>query len=377
MNNFGYVLLIGVAIFIVGGILAGVDTGSDSTPINDTDEDAFFNKDIGFIGDLNVDSRTAFQRNDLVIEHRSPNTTVESFDEFTIKKGAFAGEESQLVRVDARQPEAIYVEFTVADASPSAPLRFIVNGHEEASITPQKGKSYTVKIENVTEGRNNLLLETDNPGARFWSSTSYTLQDVDVILKDRAVEKNTQSFRVYPYEIDGFDTGQISYLINEDVVSTAPMRIDINGQNIETRRPVAQPSPYEISFSKAGTNLRPGENTISFYTEPGASYTLSNVNLEIQHFTSTQRGTITEKFDIPTTDYQFIGDDGIIRFRVRQIGVREPVTMTLNERTYEFTPESGINTLQFSKDDVNSGQNTLQISTSGSYEITGLTVTAE
>lgn len=380
MSNFAYVLMAATALFVVGGLIAGVsDTPSLQTVDSDeaSEKGVLFSKDFGNIGNVSFSSRTLpdglpWQ---IDVEYTSPNKSVASYNQLEMSRGAFSDEESELVNFEAQEPKALYVEFAVEEARPYGEMLFILNGHTERRLTPTVGKSYSVKLTNFSAGKNTLLLATEGPGYRFWSSTMYQLRDVRVFVKDEAVRKHTQSFRIFEYELDNFDQGTVQFKV-ENTKATAPLRVEINENLVWEGSPIPRASPYERTFSKAEHELRPGENTISFYSEPGAEYDITDAILTLDYYSTIYQRTVEEDFEVSQVKYQLFRGDrkGRISFNVDSIGVNRPITLELNNRTYEFTPEGGQNVLEFAKEDIRPGTNTVRITTSGSYEISDFRV---
>jgi len=376
MSTFQYGLMAVLAIFIIGGLLAGMDVSAPSYSYDSNDsDDGLVTVDIGRMGDLNSTTRTALQRDTVDIAYQSPTTTT-ALDPVTVTKGTFSDGETALRRFETQEPTAAYLSFTVTDAVTDGPLTIMLNGDKERELEPEEGQTYTIPLVNYTKGTNKLFFRTEKQGMAFWRDTEYTLDDISVTVTDEAVRKNTMTFRAYPYEVTGFDRGTVRYFVTDDVQATEPLTFEINGNKLANaqRQPAKRGLPYEFTFSSEATNLHPGENTLSVYTQPGSEYTLSNLQLQLQFFTSTQRNTVQKTFDIPVYRYRALTGGGIIRFNVKEVGVREPVTITLNDREYTLTPDAGTNTLEFSRDDISRGENTIRITTDGNYEIPTLTV---
>ncbi len=378
MSNFTYVLMAGVALFVVGGMIAGMSDGPAVEVENGDGDgsDALFHADLGVIGDINSTSRT-IRIGDTSVEYRSPNTTVEELDEVRISKGAFSEAQTELIRFEAREPVNARLSFAVAGARTAGEFAVIVNGDRQHSMTLEAGREYDLELTNLSEGSNTVLLTAEGPGLRLWTSTEYTLQDLSLTVTDDAVRRNLNTFRLYEYEVDGFDTGTITFAVDESPTRTAPLNIDINGNEVYEGSPVMRNLPYESSFQAATHGLRPGENTLSFYTEPGAAYELSNVVMDIQFYANTRQRTVTESFDIGEVAYRLMDeeDGGVISFNIERIGVSGDITISLPNDEFTVTPETGgEQTITFDRSAINKGSNEISITTSGTYEITDFTV---
>lgn len=388
--NFGIVLIIGIVIFIVLGVLAGlsdsysVGGGSDGTE----DEGNLFEKNVGWMGNISTTSRSVLGLSDIDVDPGAPNKTLESFEQFTVKNSIFWGDNSFTTTFEAQKPRSLYVKFTVADADRAGRtifgfnagrMIFGLNGNIEKKRGFRPGKTYTVKLSNVSKGQNTLLIAAENPGIMFLDTTFYDMRDAELILNDKAFSKNLNTFRLFPYEVKGFDQGEITFSVNEDVTAQTPLRVDINGNRIVNRRAVKRATPYSEKFSSVEADLRRGENTISFYTRPGSRYKLSNVNVDVDYYATTTRETVRGTFEVSDFDYTFTDSDaeGTITVNVEEIGLEKPMKLTLNNRTYQFSPQNGKNTFSFKGSDLVEGKNTVTLRTTGSYRISDLSVKLE
>lgn len=368
-----------VVVLFVFGLFGGTDYAEDrdlKNPRNNSEEDYLMSFEPGRIGNYNSTTRTLLQKSSMDIEQESPNRTVREFENLEIQNGVFSGEETQTAGFEAGDPNALYVSFTVDSSKTHGDLQLFLNGHVEASFKPEKGKRYTVKMENVSKGENVVMLAAENPGYVFWSPASYSLSNVEVILDDEHVSKNTKTFRAYDYELSSFDVGEVEFFVNEDVKTDSPLMIDINGNRIFERNAFKRSTPYSTSFSKEETNLKQGENTLSIYTGPDSEYAVSNLDIGIKYYQSDRRTTVERSFDIPLHKYQLM-DKGQIEYDVENIEVNEPLEISLGNSTFEETPEIGWNTVDITKEDVKNGQNQISISTKGSYEIKDFRITGE
>lgn len=369
MSNFVYVMAAGVALFVLGGIIAGVT----DIPAVDTGETAegdggLFSTEIGVIGTVEQDFRVV-DFGDINVSYRSPTKTVDQQDELRLIGGAFDEGDTKFVSFDVQDPEDLTMSFSVAQARPYGDLIVTLNGEEERTLQPEAGRTHEVTFSNVTEGTNNILMEVEGPGYRFWSSTMYDLRDFEVTVDDMAVRRNTKTFRVYEYEWDGFDTGEIRFDIDE-AVREYPLVIEINGNQVYEASPIDRALTENTSFTRDGTGLSLGENTISFYSQPGAEYQLTGTELDIQFFGSPAQRTVTEEFQLPEDAYRRLDEElGKISFDVNRIGLDREVMVELNDREYTVDPSTGTNDLMFTRDDVSQGTNELSFTTDGNYEI--------
>jgi len=370
MTNFAYVLMAAVAVLVVGGVIAGV---SDAPDINlqgtDTAEDAVYSEDIGVIGNISYSSRTV-DLGDVDVEHSSPNTTVATADSVTVSASTFEDPQTKLFRFASRSPETLYITFSVSSMGDSGELEFVLNGQTAATVSPEAGTTRTVALENLTAGDNTLLLRATSPGYAFWRSSRFDLQDVELTVTDDTATKAVLPFRVYDYEVQNFDVGTIRFNVEEAVRQDA-LVAQINGYTVYDGRPSQRVLPYDREFSATKTSLSAGENVLTFQTQPGSNYALSNVQLELSAYDTTSRRVITETVSVPRVDHELMADQdgGRITFDVETVNVQKPMTITFGDAEFDLTPSGGEQTLYFDKEGISRGDNELEISTTGNYEI--------
>lgn len=370
MTNFAYVLMAAVAVLVVGGVIAGV---SDAPGINvqgdDTDEGAVYSEDIGVIGNISYSSRT-IDLGDVDVEYSSPNRTVATQDSVTVSASTFEDPQTKLFRFSSPSPETLYVTFSVSSTGDSGELELVLNGQTAATVSPEAGTTRTVALDNLTAGDNTLLLRATSPGYAFWRSSRFDLQDVELTVTDDAASKVVLPFRVYDYEVQNFDVGTLRFTVGETVRQSA-LVAKVNDYTVYEGRPNQRVLPYEREFSATRTSLSAGENVLTFQTQPGSNYALSNVQLELSAYDTTQRRVVTETVSVPRVDYELMAeqDGGRITFTVEKVNVQKPMTITFGDAEFELTPGGGEQTLYFDKSAISSGENQLEISTTGNYEI--------
>lgn len=370
MTNFAYVLMAAVAVLVVGGVIAGV---SDAPGINiqgdDTDGDAVYSEDIGVIGNISYSSRT-IDLGDVDVEYSSPNTTVDTADSVTVSSSTFEDPQTELFRFESRSPETLYVTFSVPSVGDSGELEFVLNGQTATTISPEAGTTRTVALDNLTAGENTLLLRATSPGYAFWRSSRFELQDMELTVTDDAATKEVLPFRVYDYEVQNFDVGTLRFNV-EDSVRRNTLDAQINGYTVYQGRPSQRVLTYDREFSATRTSLTAGENVLTFQTQSGSNYALSSVQLELRAYDTTDRRVVTETVSVPRVDYELMTeeDGGRISFDVEQVNVQKPMTITFGDASFDLTPSGGEQTLYFDRDDIDSGENELEISTTGNYEI--------
>ncbi len=375
MAKFQYVLAAAIFVMLLFSFYADYESPERDIRENETDK-YLVTENFGWIGESETTSRNIMNKERLDITYESPNRTLESFDSMQVQKGFPRDTVSKTVDLEMVEPENLYIVFTVEDANHHGDLEFSIDGELIKSFEPEKGRRHTVKISDLESGSSTLRISAEeSPSHVFWTANSYSLRDVDIILEDYAVQKNIETFRIHDYELTGFDRGSIEFYVREDTEAVSPLLIDINGNTVFERSPVARPTSYNAEFSKSEADLSPGENVVSIYSSPDVNYRLENLNVDIHYITTTDRTTVETSFELPFLKYQFLSEEeGVIEYYVENRGVGEELEITLPNNEFVQTPRVGWNEIRFSKDDVDRGENTVQLTTSGSYEISDFRV---
>lgn len=372
-SEFLYVAGAGLAILIVGGVLAGFV--AEAPADGETTGDFIFSEDLGTIGTINATSRSPIDSRDVTVEQGEPNTTAATRNEVHVGANVL-GASTETMTFQAEDPRRAYIRFIAAESSAPSDLVITINGEEVTVPDYAPGERVTVSSDAVERGENVVRFTARQPGLALWKMPAYTLQDVEVVVDDRGSEMVILPFRAYDYEVAGFDRGELTFSVTQDATSSAPLVAAINGNTIMERSPIKRALPYTDTFSANLTGLAPGENVLSFRTSADASYPLENVRLTLFFFATDQQRTISRTVDLSGAEYDRVGDDsGRIIVDVDRVMLARPVTIELGDATFSRVLTGGENTFSFGQDDVQRGENTLSIATDGSYQVGNFTIT--
>ncbi|MDY6769190.1 MAG: hypothetical protein SVW02_03740 [Candidatus Nanohaloarchaea archaeon] len=368
-SEFVYVLVAGIAVLVIGGVLAGV-TDQTATDQGATVSRPILSTELGTIGTIEATSRTV-EFGDTTVEARTRQSEVASRDTVTVGSNVL-GASSETVQFEARQGDKLHLSFTPTTSTAKENLIVKVNGERVAVPSYTSGEEVTIKTSDLEEGTNTITFSAEKPGAAFWKAPSYTLEDVTVSVTSPRVIK---PFRAFEYEVRGFDRGELRFSITEDVVRDEPLAIKLNGNTVFEQTPVKRALPYTTTFFANTSGLTAGENVLSLSTSGRSSYTLDNLQVTLYFFAGTQRRTVTKDFQITPAEYRKLGsDNGRLTLTVDSVTLQRPVTIELPNATFTRTLNAGNNTFEFGGGDVNRGANTLKISTDGSYRVSELSV---
>lgn len=375
-SSFVYVLGAGLAIFMVGGIMAGyvADTGGTGA----TAGDAVLSEPLGTIGGGTQSSdRYVVENDDFLVQRQSPNATEISGRTVRASNSA-TGSSSGVVEFETFQPRQGWISFVPTEASSPDNLVLTLNGERLDVPAFEVGNRVVIPVDDaLKQGTNTLHVSAKGVGWQVWRSNSYTLQNLQVTVSDTRNEREVIPFRVFDYEVNGFDYGQITYSITEEAVRDQPLKVAVNGNVVSERLPVKRASPYRVRFFANQTGLHAGENTVSFFTAGNSEYPLSSVDVHLFFYAGTQRSTVVRDFNLSKGRYNNLDTDsgGQVTFFVERVLVDRPMTISLTNQSFQVNPTTGTNTVTFGKNAVVAGDNTVRVATDGAYRISSFNIT--
>ncbi|MFH0889762.1 MAG: hypothetical protein V1836_01290 [Candidatus Aenigmatarchaeota archaeon] len=240
------------------------------------------------------------------------------------------------------------------------------NGKEYYNDKPAAGKiDVNIPKEAIKES-NTLIVKSTGPGARFWASSFYALQNVhfDIITKS----KRSLFFDVFPEELPTWSAGVLNFRRADYSSADGTLKASINGKAIYGRFP-KQTDSIEIGPS----DIRSGKNVITL--ESDSTFSLSNVFLNVFLWRNRTPGV--------STSFKLNGDDLFLLNSSKFSGVVEiNVGSVLKPAAIEvrFNSSRGIKSIfitelkdtidaEFGADQVNEGNNTMTLLSDGSMEI--------
>lgn len=365
MEEFVYVLLAGVAIFLIAGLLVGIP------PLGGQEEiktQTLFEEDFGSIGKVNTTFRR-IRMNDFSVGVTRSNRTVEEVEEVEIKNGFF-GENSRTIKFDAENPKSAYLSFEVYDTNLYGDLKVIVNGEEDVSSKMMTGITPNLKLENVKKGKNTVKIKAEGPGLRFWAPNLYILKDLELKVNDYGHHSFSKVFNVFEYELRGFSHGEFKFFVDE-ARRNSNLDLKVNGRKIYSQKPLRRPLPYRVRFQANNTDLNLGENTFKFSTGENSEYHIDNPRLNLFYFGNPERTTIQREFRVFKPVCEDLGKEdvrGVITFESK-VYIPNKLEVYLENKTFSFYPESGKNKLFFDQEDIKEDENEIRLETEGSFEI--------
>lgn len=375
-SEFVYALAAGLVVLIAGGFLAGYSDFQPQQP-SGPDGDHVFSESIGLVGEAEPTSRL-IDLGDVEVQQVSPNTTAVERSQVAVRSKLF-GRTAETMTFEATDPREAYVSFVPQKMGNPGQLVVRVNGERVAMPDFSVGEPVTVSSETVEEGLNSVTVTVEDQGLAFWRTPSFNLQEFAVVVDDRSREQIYKPFRVYDYEIQGFDRGKVSFFITrDDTLRDGPLTVRVNGDTVMKRTPISRPRPYETEFFANTTDLTAGENVLTVSTAGNAFYPLEDLRLRLSFLADTEERTVNRAFNLSSSEYSSLEDGGgTVVIDVDRMVLQRDVTVSIPNREFTRTLSAGENVFSFGQDAVNEGENQLSISTDGTYRINELRVSVE
>jgi len=226
-------------------------------------------------------------------EHAIPSATVftrinteeiKSVDSAVVQNGVFARKDLVMTfEADRLGSRNFLLSFNVPRAG-YAPLRIYLNGEQvyERPIAERTPAPIPLPLEYLTDGENELRIETADTGLAFWRSNTYVLDHVlisaDVL--DTSGSVSEQRFTVAESEIARFERAHLQFVPECDPKQAGRLTIQLNTRTVTDadNRSVTVPNLLYTGFVDCGvqfkteiakSQLRTGENHILFAAESG------------------------------------------------------------------------------------------------------------
>ena len=366
-ERFGVVLAIGLTFFgFIMLLNQGVDLkfGGGTTP----DKMVLASQNFGEVGGATSDIRTTRFGSFNIGEGRG-SIRVYQTDEKTLSNSLFSGN-TVTVKYNGTQPTGGNISFEVLGTEGSGALYVKVNGQRvfENQLVSTATETINIPKENLKSGSNTIEIGVNKGG--ILGSTEYLVEDLEVTVNDRKFNDRVDNFQLFQYELNDLVGANLTFNIPADSsVSTAPLEIDVNGNNIFDRRTVRSTQNVELSRQQA--NLRPGYNTIEFKTDAEARYRLENAQMTVRYIGTTRPTTENLTFILNETKTSFVNrqdTDETLSFNYQMLSSVKTLDIELGSFNTTLSPVNGENNLEIPENTFNT-QNTLTVRGQGSYTL--------
>lgn len=250
------------------------------------------------------------------------------------------------------------IVFTVDDTNLYGNLRIKWNGKEVLNRQAYRGY-YTVEIEkDNVKTVNSLEVYADGPGWLFWAATTYDL-------KDFKVNQVSGASKIYPFsltlsELQTFDHAEVRFSVSKRAGDT--LLIKANGITVYNAYPGVQEN---VSF-EYGDFLKAGKNLLVFSAETG-SFNIEDAELSVYSLTNVlvkSRG-----FDLSS---EMLGDFqlGVLEVTVDNVVKEGDLSVKVNGNAVDTAGAAvGKNRFTFGKSLVKEGDNDIEFSGSGAFDV--------
>ena len=172
----------------------------------------------------------------------------------------------------------VLLSFNVQDHN--GPLSIVLNGREifNGEITSANPKPIVLDKDYLTDS-NTLSFIVPSPGWAFWSSNTYSLQNIQITgdVTDYSTSTATQNFVISQAEKDNINSISLYFYPNCDLKSAGPLEIDLNRRPIYTS--VADCGTRSFAVLNKD-DILVGGNSLTFSSSKG-TYTLDNMYIKL------------------------------------------------------------------------------------------------
>ncbi len=368
VEDFLYVLVAAIVIMIIFALISPlVPTGGTPGEMEKMEE--FTLGSVGFIEE--VPAKSIILGSFTV--GRTQVETIRSFDRMEVQSSMFGrqGHKYTVVIPEWYRDlmEDIKIDFRVDSTNMYGNLVVKWNGktiyQDEAHP-----RTYHVEVDrNYVENTNSLEVYCEGPGVMFWASTVYRLKDFKVNLEYGPVK--LVPFELFQNELQAFNKGEISFY----AVGDAELNIKVNGVNIYEQVPTGADS-VEFQFTDVPLNM--GDNILSFSTVGGP---VQMFDTKLRVFLLTNEISRRRTFNISAEEYGSLRQatgKGRIEYVIENVAREGSMRIRLNGNDLAVpVPAEGTNIVYFTSNQAQEGENELEFSATGSFDVSTVRVGVE
>lgn len=290
---------------------------------------------------------------------------LKGFAQAEISQGLFGGSQEELALTVSpaflELKRGVKVSFSVLEANPLGNMKVLWNGKEVYNARPSGLTTFEIESQYITR-ENTLIVLADGPGFQFWASTSYTVTNFKASLLYGP--QKVVPFELLPSEIQQFERGEVSFF------SSGGGRLDIkvNGLAVYSKIPSGA---GRVEFNLSSAPLNAGGNVLAFVST--GSNVLSGVNLHI--FTLGNELVKFRTFSLTGEQLKNFRGSGRIEFTIDRTIRAGVLTLSLNGKALNLQAlQDGLNLVSYRKEDLKEGENTIELSGTGAWEISGVRI---
>lgn len=249
------------------------------------------------------------------------------------------------------------LRFSVLESNPIGKLKITWNGKEIYNSVPSGLTEFSIG-KDLVKGENNVKIEAEGPGMQFWATTSYTVKNFRVYALTGP--QKVVPFQLLSSELQNFDRGEVSFFGS----GTGRLDIKVNGVDFYSDVPIGSTT---ATFDLTNVPIKVGNNVLSFVSSD--SNTLSGASFKI--YSVGNQMTKLRKFNLDNTSFT----KGRIDFTIDSFIKSGILEIRLNGNSLDLQiVQKGENTVYFKPETVKSGENTIEFSGSGAWDINSVKI---
>ena len=377
-DAFPVVVVIGLAVFgmfWIGGQAS--DDGFNLGIGGDSPESMLlYSSNPGTIGESNEDFRSIGFGTFTVGEQRG-DIQAYTADSKQISNGLMSGEKI-VVDYNATQPGEGKVSFEVLGREGKGEIFVRVNGKEVFSAATISGATPEINIsqENFRPGMNKIIIGTTQPNPL--KTAVYSIEDVEVAVRDRKFHDHTTYFQMYDHELNSFRPSNLTFTVPVDSSTpNEPLNIEVNGKGVFSQR--IGRSTQSVTITPQNADLRTGYNTINFGTDGESKYTIKNAEMQARYSINVQPAQENINLGLNQNRLDYIKRDNTnekLRFDYQRSTTSQPIEIQINDAFYRKQPENGRNSIDI-EEGVFKEENSISISSNQTFTLQNLELISE
>ena len=260
------------------------------------------------------------------------------------------------------------ISFTVDETNQYGNLIVAWNGDIVHNKKTARGK-HTIDLDvSQIKADNTLQVTAQGPGMIFWAATVYKINDFEVNANYGPAK--FLDFEVSQDELESLDKFKLSWTTSS---SSGTLIAKVNGEVIYTAAPERQ---VTVEFTDTGlqtASIVPGTNRLAFMVVNGSS-NLKDVTMET--YVSKNQRVMKERFELTTSQVDSLrAKGGVVRIYVEEIQNDGSLRVSLNGQSAGSVEASpGWNRIEFDADLVDVDTNWLEMSGTGTFDVSDVSV---
>jgi hypothetical protein len=298
---------------------------------------------------------------------------LKSVPKFEISTGLFgAATEEYAIHVPDYVLEWIKdgdITFTVADTNGYGNMVIEWNGDEIYSENAKAGAHRVDLQASQIKSENALKVYAHGPFFLFfWAATTYDIRNFN--LNAEYGPAKFLEFEVSQDELESLDKFDLAWYTTS---RRGSLIVKVNAEEIYNAVPERQESVEFTDISPVNLGIRPGKNRLTFLAMNG-SFELDDVIMNT--YVSKNQRVVKERFELNGEQINRIkASGGLVKIYVKYIDKTGNLNVKINERSLDSSfAESGWNRFSFNDNYVETGSNWIEISGTGTFDVSDVNV---